>query len=39
MDKRGGRDQKINEGIESALESIKNQCEGRGRKAESAKQK
>ena len=40
MDKRvGNHEQAINEGIQNALLSIKNHCEGRGGKVESDKQK
>ena len=40
MDKNtGDRTQIINEGIENTLQSIKNLCEGRGGKVESAKNK
>ncbi|NOT61766.1 MAG: hypothetical protein HOP19_16250 [Acidobacteria bacterium] len=35
----GGREQAINEGLEKALQSIKNLCEGRGGKVESARQR
>lgn len=39
MDKQGGRDQAINEGINNTLTSIQNHCEGKGGKVESARQR
>jgi carbon monoxide dehydrogenase subunit G len=39
MEKQGGRDQAINDGIKNALTSIQNYCEGKGGKVESARQK
>jgi len=40
MDRRAGdHERAVNEGIEHTLQSIKNQCEGRGGKVESAKQR
>lgn len=39
MEKQGGRDQAINEGIKNALTSIQNHCEGKGGKVESSRQK
>lgn len=39
MEKQGGRDQAINEGIKNALTSIQNHCEGKGGKVDSSRQK